>query len=99
MADQFEAEKCLYAASTDNLVLMIIDKRSDSRAAPRQPLGQPPGNSDSTNPGTRAESRCKTLGVARGMLALEIGRCIITRLFWAYQDNILLNCEIKKYLS
>ena len=66
MVDQFETEKCLYAASTDNLVLTIIDNRSDPKAAPRQPLGQPPGNSDGTNPGTRAESRCKTPGVAWG---------------------------------
>ena len=66
MVDQFEAEKCFYAASTDNLVLTMIDNRSDPKAAPRQPLGQPPGNSDGTNPGTRAESRCKTPGVARG---------------------------------
>ena len=53
-------------ASTDNLVLTIIDNRSDPKAAHRQPLGQPPGNSDGTNPGTRAESRCKIPGVARG---------------------------------
>ena len=74
MVDQFEAEKCLYAASTDDLVLTIIDNRSDPKAAPRQPLGQPPGNSDGTNPGTRAESRCKTPGVGGGggMLALGI---------------------------
>ena len=58
MVDQSEAEKCLHAASTDNLVLMTIDNRS----APRQP----PGNSDGTNPWTRAESRCKFPGVTRG---------------------------------
>ena len=69
MVDQFEAEKCLYTASTDNLVLTIIDNRSDPKAAPRKPLGQPPGNSEGTNPWTRAENRCKTLGVARAMLA------------------------------
>ena len=61
MADHFEAEKCLYAASTDDLVLTIMGNRSDPKAAPRQPLGQPSDNSDGTNPGTRAESRCKTL--------------------------------------
>ena len=73
MADQFEAEKCLHAASTDNLVLTIIDNRSDPRAAPRQPSG----NSDGTNPGTWAKSRCKTTEVFReGMLALGIDRCI-----------------------
>ena len=71
MVDQFEAEKC-HAASTDNLVLTIIDSRSDPKAAPRQPLGQPPGNSDGTNPRIRAESRCKTPGVALGMLVLGI---------------------------
>ena len=32
MVDQFEAKKCLYAASTDNLVLMIIDNTCDPRA-------------------------------------------------------------------
>ena len=64
MVDQFETEKCPYVASTDDLVLTIIDNRS--QAAPRQPLGQPPGNSDGTNPGTRAERRCKTPGVAGG---------------------------------
>ena len=31
MVDQFEAEKCLHAALTDNLVLMIIDNRCDPR--------------------------------------------------------------------
>ena len=36
MVDQFVAEKCLHAASTDNLVL--------------DNPGQPPGNSDGTNP-------------------------------------------------
>ena len=36
MVDQFEAEKCLHAASTDNLVLMIEDNRSGPRATPRQ---------------------------------------------------------------
>ena len=62
LIDQFEAEKYLHAASTDNLVLMIIDKRPDPRAT----TGQPPGNSDGTNPETRAESRCKTPVVAQG---------------------------------
>ena len=31
MIDQLEAEKCLYAASIDNLVLMITDKRAGPR--------------------------------------------------------------------
>ena len=62
MADQFEAEKCLHVASTDNLGLMIIDNRSD----PRKTSGQPPGNSDGTNPGTWAESRCTSPRFARG---------------------------------
>ena len=67
MIDQFEAEKCLDAASADNLIFMIIDNRPNPRAT----AGQPASNSDGTNPGTRAERRCKTLGVARGgMLAL-----------------------------
>ena len=62
MIDQFEAEKCLYPASTDNVRLMTIDNRPDPRA-----------NQDGTNPGTRAESRCKTPGVAvGGMLALGL---------------------------
>ena len=34
--DQFEAEKCLHAASTDNLRLMITDNSSDPRATPGQ---------------------------------------------------------------
>ena len=72
MVDQFEAEKCLHPASTDDLVLTIIDNRSDPKAAPMQPLGQPPGNSDGTNPETRAESRCKTPGGGGGMLVLGI---------------------------
>ena len=58
MIDQFEAKKCLHAASTDNLLLMIIDNRPTP--------GQPLGNSDGTNPGTQTGSRCKTPGVARG---------------------------------
>ena len=32
MTGQFEAEKCLHAASAYNLVLMIIDNRPDPRA-------------------------------------------------------------------
>ena len=32
MVDQFEAEKCLHMAYADNLVLMIIDNRSDPQA-------------------------------------------------------------------
>ena len=57
---------CVHAASTDNLVLMIIENRSvlmtvENRSDP----GQPPGNSDGTNPGTWAEKKCKSPGVAR----------------------------------
>ena len=58
MVDQSEIDKCLHAASTDNLILMIIDIHVGPTA------GQPPGNSDGTNPGTWAESK--------GMLALGI---------------------------
>ena len=58
MIDQFEAEKWLHAASTDNLVLMIIDEW------PYPQVG--------TNLGTRSKSRCKIPGIARGMLALTI---------------------------
>ena len=72
MVDQFGAEKCLHAASTDNLVLTIIDNRSDPKAAPRQPLRQPQGNSDGTNLGTRAESRSKTPGLPGGCWRLEL---------------------------
>ena len=68
MTDQFQAENCFHAASTDNLRLMITDNSPDP--------GQPLGNSDGTNSGTRAESRCKTPGVAREMLALGIDWCI-----------------------
>ena len=60
MIDQFEAEKCPQAESTDNFVLMIINKRPNPWATPEQP----PGNSDVTNPGTQAESRCKNPGSA-----------------------------------
>ena len=51
MTYQFEAEKCIHAASTDNLVLMKIGKGPTPE--------RPSGNSDGTDPGTRAESRCK----------------------------------------
>ena len=60
MVDQFEAEKCLHAALTDNL---YFDNRQQVRA---------PGNSDGRNPGIRAASRCKIQGVAWEMLALGI---------------------------
>ena len=60
MVDQFEIDKCLHSVSTDNLILMIIY----IHVGPTP--GQPPGNSDGTNPGTWAENRCNTLGVARG---------------------------------
>ena len=36
MIDQFEAEKCLHAASTDNLRLIITDYSPDPRAKPGQ---------------------------------------------------------------
>ena len=54
MIGQFEAEKCLHAASTDNLVLIIIDNRPNPRATQ---MIQIPG------PG-----RCKTLGGLLGGL-------------------------------
>ena len=43
MIDQFEAEKCLHAASTENFRLMLTDNSPD----PLSTLG----NSDGTNPG------------------------------------------------
>ena len=58
MVHQFEAEKCLDAALTGNLVLRHYVIGSTP--------GGPPGNSDGTNPGTRAESWGKSPGVARG---------------------------------
>ena len=59
MVDQFVAEKCLYAASTDNLVL---DNRSDPHAIQMVQIL-----------GTGAENRCKTPGVARrGCSRLEL---------------------------
>ena len=51
-------KKCLKAVSTDNLVFEILDNLPDP--------GEPPGNSDGKNPGTRAKSRHKTPGVAQG---------------------------------
>ena len=69
MVDQFEAEKCLYAASTD-LVLTIIDNRSDPKAAPRQPravqMGQIPG------PKLKVRAKPRGLPGGGGMLALGI---------------------------
>ena len=62
MVDQFEAEKCIQAASTDNLVLMIIDNKSNPRAAPRAT----PRQFRWYKFQDRVEGRCKTLGVARG---------------------------------
>ena len=55
MVDQFEIDKCLHAASTDNLILMIID----IYVGPTP--GQTPGSSDGTNPGTWVERRCNTV--------------------------------------
>ena len=53
MIDQFKAEKCLHATPAGDLVLMIIDNKPDPGATP----WRLPRNSDSTNPGTRDESR------------------------------------------
>ena len=58
MVHQFEAEKCLHAVLTGNLVLWHYVIGSTP--------GEPPGNSDGTNPRTRAESWGKSPGVARG---------------------------------
>ena len=58
MIDQFEAEKCLNAASTDNLVFMITDKRTDP--------GQPPDNSDGTHPGLGLKIGAKPRGFPGG---------------------------------
>ena len=66
MIDQFEAEKCLHASSTDNLRLMIIDNRSDPRAIQ---MVQIPG------PELKVGARPRGLPWG-GMLALEIDRCI-----------------------
>ena len=62
MKDHFETEKCLHVASTDNSVLTIIDNRPDPQETP----GKPSGNTDGTNPGTRAENTCKIPGVSLG---------------------------------
>ena len=63
LIDQFEAET---VATTDNLVLKILDSRPDLQ-------GNPGGNSDNKNPGIQVESRCKTLGFTwGGMLGLGI---------------------------
>ena len=68
MVDQFEAEKCLHGASTDNLVLTIIDNRSDPKAAPRQPPGNPQAIQMGQIPGPELKVGAKP----RGMLALGI---------------------------
>ena len=52
VADQFEAEKHLNVASSDNLVHMTLDNRADPWAVQMVQIA--------------AESRCKTPGVARG---------------------------------
>ena len=41
MICQFEAEKCLHAASTDNLALMIIGNRPDPRAIQTVQIPEP----------------------------------------------------------
>ena len=58
MVHQFEAEKCLHAALTGNLVLghYVIGSTPEG----------PPGNSDGTNPGTRAESWGNPRGLPGG---------------------------------
>ena len=89
MVDQFEAKKCLHAASTDNLVLTIIDSRSDSKAAPRQTLGQPSGNSNGTYPRTRTESRSNTPGVAQR----DIGFKMMYDMFVFYDFEIFSNFQ------
>ena len=73
MVDQFEAEKCLRAASTDNLVLMIIDNRSDPRTAPRQPLGQPPAIQVAQIPGPVLKVGAKPRGLPGGIWMLALG--------------------------
>ena len=75
MVDQFEVEKCLYAASIDNLVLTIIENRSDPKAAPRQPLGQrvnPQAIQMGQIPGPELKVGAKPRGLPGGMLALGI---------------------------
>ena len=76
MVDQFEAEKCLYALSTDNLVLTITDNRSHPKAAPRQPLGNPSGNFRAIQmgqiPGPELKVGAKPRGLPGGCWPLEL---------------------------
>ena len=60
MVHQFEAEKCFQCGINCRLGTLTLCNRFDP--------GGPPGNSDGTNPGTRAESWEKSPGVARGVL-------------------------------
>ena len=53
MIDQFEAEKCLHAASADNLALMMIDDRPNPREIQ---MVQIPG------PGSRGKSPGEDVG-------------------------------------
>ena len=68
MVDQFEAEKYLYAASTDNLVLTIIDNRSDPKAA----LGQPRAIQMGQIPGPELKVGAKPGGCPGGCWRLEL---------------------------
>ena len=59
MVDQFEAGKCLHTAFNYcqlGTLIHIIDLTP----------GQPLSNSNGTNPGAQAESRCKSPGLPRG---------------------------------
>ena len=64
MVHKFEAEKCLHAALTGNLVL----RQYVISSAP----GEPPGNSDGTNPGTRLKVGENPRGLPGGILVLGI---------------------------
>ena len=66
MADQFEAEKCLYVASTYNLVLMIIDNRSDPKAAPGNSSGNPWAIQMGQIPGPELKVGAKARGLPGG---------------------------------
>ena len=72
MVDQFEAEKCLHVASTDNLVLTIIDSRSDLKAAPGNPSGNPRAIQMGQMPGPELKVGAKPRGLPGGCWRLEL---------------------------
>ena len=68
---------------------------------PRGPIpGQPPDNSDGTNPGTRAESRCKPQEVARRALECNMtGRYpIFKNLHNSFRKKLHFNTLFRNFI-